>query len=347
MANGQLVAARLRPAGAGASLSFVLVRHEVFVQPDPTGVLALWSSLLSGQPPLPTWEKPGRLDYNAEPATVYSLYMHLGEIDQMNFDVPDEFNPGWLNRVLVRKKECDLAIDAANRLHPALDAIRNATPNDFSQPPPPAANRANLISQLYLDKYYLGIFLDRLAAGEIAMAPTSQMILGRILAPTAIRVLLGDFLGTAGAISVNGGTTTTGIRVEVFAPQNVSTKLFSEVTGKSSWDVPAGTRAPTVRYASEWARPLTAVEQAAAQANGFDLKLVNWWREVSEAQAWVLDPPPAAKLPHDGVVFHYSPLDFLDAVNGATWLSEWSKYRVRDAMGSDVPPPARPRSRRV
>ena len=40
MANGELVAARLPPPGAGASLAFVLVRHEVFHVPDLSGPFA-------------------------------------------------------------------------------------------------------------------------------------------------------------------------------------------------------------------------------------------------------------------------------------------------------------------
>jgi hypothetical protein len=57
--------------------------------------------------------------------------------------------------------------------------------------------------------------------------------------------------------------------------------------------------------------------------------------------------PPAARVPNDGNVFHYRPLEFAKWLNGVTWASEWPKFEVTDAGGTAAAKPARPRSRRV
>jgi len=88
-------------------MSFALVRHESL---PPAGLDRAAGTV--GRRRIRVWRPArshsnGRIDYTAEPSVVYSLYMHLGGADQFDFDLPVEANPGWLNRVLVRKKECD------------------------------------------------------------------------------------------------------------------------------------------------------------------------------------------------------------------------------------------------
>ena len=58
--------------------------------------------------------------------------------------------------------------------------------------------------------------------------------------------------------------------------------------------------------------------------------------------------PVSAKLPLDGRVYHYPPIDFVQWLNDVTWSSEWPKYRVTDATPpAPVARPATPRARRV
>jgi hypothetical protein len=357
MANGDLVAARLLRPGAGASMSFVLVRHEVYhvrdaivaaivAANDPAnpaaGAGAMLAKLGIPLPKLaPSWA--GRIDYDQEPTTVYSLYMHLGGTDRMMFDtvVPD--NPDWLNRLLIRKKECDLAINNAGALHPSLAAI---PPGEFSRPAPPAANRPTSLELMRIDKDRLGTFLDELRRGDVATAPF-RVSLVDAFGPTPIKVVLGDFLGLAGTIRVVGPIPVPGILVEVFSPGLIDPAFFTEVKGKTSWDPPVGVAHPAIPYISEWARKPSAAERMAMQGIGVNPDLVPWFDKVTITQLWNAQLSLSAILRTDGLVYHYSPLDFLRWINDVTWKSEWPKYKVVDAFGKDMQAPSKPRPRRV
>jgi hypothetical protein len=210
MANGELVAARILTPGTGVNMSFVLIRHEVFHTADASGWNAIFASL-AGTPPPAQVASTGRIDYTVEPSSVYSLYMHIGGGDQVNFDTPVAANPSWLNRVLVRKKECDLAIDSTGALNAALQAMPTA---DFTTPLP--AGRTDPISLLRLDKDRLTTFMNHLRAGDVAPAPVRGA--ADAVGPTPIKVLLSDYLGTAGITRVTNGAPSTGVLVEVFSP---------------------------------------------------------------------------------------------------------------------------------
>ena len=155
----------------------------------------------------------GRINYDTRPTTVYSLYMHLGGIDQMNFDRVAAGNPDWLNRVIIRKKECDFSIDATGQLHPALRAMPAA---DFTRPAPAAAGRPTSIELLRMDQERLGFFLDDLRRGNVAPAPIRHSVSDRF-GPTPITVALGYLLGLSGVLRVSGGASPPGICREVSA----------------------------------------------------------------------------------------------------------------------------------
>ena len=78
----------------------MVVRHEVFHRLDGR---AAAPAAAGG---LPTFAD--RIDYDVAPSTVYSLYLHVGRPDGMRFDRVDAGNPDWLNRMLMRLKECEL-----------------------------------------------------------------------------------------------------------------------------------------------------------------------------------------------------------------------------------------------
>jgi hypothetical protein len=318
LANGELVAARFARPNGPASLSFVLVRHRVFHQlqadPAPADV--------------------GRLNYDRPPSTVYSLYMHLGHPTGLDLTAINQANPDWLNRVLLRKRECDLGVTFFD--HPTHHGI----PDDaWSHVLPGTGTRPALADGWRIDQAALGQFLTTLQAGAVAIAPAVDQ-------GTSVQIILGDYLGLGGA--VGKGTTDFGIRVEVFSP-SLQVPGFVLTGGGMTWDpVPASfSGQPVQRYPSEWSREPTAAETAALLAAGADVSLVTWWPEVARAMTLDSRVAEADRLPMDGRVFHYQAFDFMAWLNDLTWRSEWPKFKQVDSAGSPLPAPAQPRSRRV
>lgn len=342
LANGELVAARYPTAGQ-VSMAFVLVRHEIFHRLDPEGIERSKGVVDPKDAGHGGRADTGRLDYNVEPTTVYALYMHLGRHDQMNFGQVNDHNPDWLNRVLIRMTECDLALPptAPGTLHPQL----NHWSADLTQPPSTSGDRPTPLQAWQQDQADYRRFLTQLAAGQVAMAPLRSPL--DSIGPTPVRVILGDYLGVAGVIRQEAGVPTFGVRVEVFSPQ-VPDNRFTPVYNRDSWDVPGGVTHPVLYYQSEWARTPSPAETTELQELGVDPAAVTWWPDVPIRQFWDLLTPPNAKLPLDGFVYHYAPIDFMQWLNDLTWSSEWPKYKVMTTATPPAPvarPPA-PRPRR-
>jgi hypothetical protein len=342
LANGELVAARY-PDGVGVSMAFALVRHEVFSLQDLSGIARGLGANSPNDAAHGGFADAGRIDYNVEPSCVYVLYMHLGRHENMSFERVNDHNPDWLNRVLVRMTECDLALPPANpgTLHPTLQGWQA----DFTTPPSMIGVRPTPLEAWQMDQGRYRFFLNDLASGRIAVAPHS--FFDQRIAPTPIRVLLGDFLGVAGVIRRQAGVSTHGLRVEVFSPAPVNS-FFNVVDNQANWSVPPGTIHPTLLYQSEWAGVPSAAESIALRAFGVDPQFINWWETVAVSQLWDTGLPSNVKLPRDGRVHHYEPLEFIQWINDVTWTSEWPKYRV---VNNAQPPvavarPALPRSRR-
>jgi hypothetical protein len=129
-------------------------------------------------------------------------------------------------------------------------------------------------------------------------------------------------------------------------PLTVNAVAFPEVQNKTSWD-PGTAATPTIRYVSEWAfTELTTAETAAVTAAGANPALMRWWSDAIANQVPQVGLAAQHKLPINGLVYHYAPLDFMRWLNGITWASEWPKYKVTDG-GSPVNIPAKPRARRL
>ncbi len=348
MANGELVAAYYPTAG-DVSMAFVLVRHEIYHVLDATGVSRQNGATSATDPGHGGLADIGRIDYDREPSSVYSLYMHLGRPGTMSFTQVNDQNPDWLNRVLIRMAECDLALPSTatppGSLAPPLAKIKA----DISAPPRMnggvAGTRATPHQAWQMDQVSYRTFLSDLAAGDVAAAPFSSS--RDVDGPTPVRIILGDYLGVAGVIQKQANVATYGLRVEVFSPSLISTD-FTEVDNQTSWQVPAGTTKPALKYQSEWSRVPTSTEATALQNIGVDPTAVNWWPSVIMSPThWDVGTPANAKLPKDGIIFHYKPSDFLQWINDKTWSSEWPKHKVV----SGTPPtavarPASPRPRR-
>jgi len=333
MANGELVAARLPAAGQGVSLSFLLVRHEIF------------HAQLSANPVMaPVYPAVGRLDYAREPSFVYTLYMHLGGpvgASLPNIEQPDPqwistSNPDWLNRVLKRLIECDAGLSmygAATTPAALRDGIAD------SSRPPGTVHRPTILESWQTDQIELRAFVSRLRSGQVAIAPPRSM------EATPIKVLLGDFLGDGGVV-VAGPGGHRGIRIEAFS-RTLFSNDFVPASGTAGWVPPLGSGPHALYYQSEWATTPTPADVAILTGNQIDPALMSWWPEVAHATMTDASLPPDSQMDVGGWAFHFQPSDILRWINDLTWRSEWLKYRVTDDQGNDMSCPVRPRSRRV
>jgi hypothetical protein len=323
VANGELVAARFPAETGQVSMAFMLVRHEVFHAPDP-------------RPAAPAAAPPvfaDRIDYNAvDPTIVYTLYMHLGRPTGINFAAVVDQNPDWLNRVLTRKKEAELGV--AFKASARGQAVAAAKWNDV--PPSMTGTRPTLAAAWDADNRGLAAFVNALSTGATAVVPLDADA-------TPIRILLGDFMASAGVISRDHASTKRGVRVEVFSNDLIST-LFTVTdtsTTTNTWAPGPGAATQAVRYCSEWARTLTDAEKTSLQVAGVDLSLIDWWPAVVLATG---NPhfSGGGALARNGMAYHYELTNFMDWLNLVTWKSEWPKYRTVDA-GGGVPAAPRPR----
>ena len=301
----------------------MVVRHDVFHR-------------LDARAPNPAANPPvfaNRLDYDAEPASVYSLYMHLGRPAGMSFDTVVDANPDWLNRVLARKKEAQIGELFRNR----QDGGQSIPVAKWNDRPPGNPRRPTLLEAWIADNASYTAFLDTLRFGNLAIVPLAADT-------TPIRILLGDSLAIAGVTFRNQATTRRGVRIEVFSNRQVGGNdfLFTDSTASGGgWQPPTGTgEPPIIRYPSEWARDPTDAEHASLQAAGVPTGLVNWWAAVQLASLHARFPADAA-LPANGSVTHYDPITFMPWLNRRTWRSEWPKYRATDPAG--IPAAPRPR----
>jgi N-acetylmuramoyl-L-alanine amidase len=183
MANGVAVAAQL---GNAANPGFLLVRHEVFHQGGA-----------------------GRIDYDLPPTYVWLLISFLLSPDATLTNISAN-NPDWLNRFVMRLKECELAV-AYHVAHPVDHALTSAW-GHAPRSAPGAVARPSTGAGIERDAVAYRVIADELTARRPARLPieTDANV-------TTVRVLLGDFIGTPG--NLPGGAA--GIQVEIFS----STKL--------------------------------------------------------------------------------------------------------------------------
>jgi hypothetical protein len=323
MAGGEVVAARFATANTGVDFSLLVVRHEVFHQLDPRPAAAA--------PPGGLPQFANRIDYDTAPASVYSLYLHLGRPAGMNFAAPVDANPDWLNRMLIRYQEATLGV--AFRASAVGQAIPVGTWDNF--PPGGGANARTSVDRSWTaDHNNYGPTLTRLQRGDLTLMPGQRDV-------TPIRVLLGDYIGDVGVIRRDAAGAHFGVRVEVVSADVISHDFTETVTDATRlWDPvagPAGTR-HAVRYPSEWsANPTGAILAAMTAAGVTDTSLANWWSDVSLASTMHADWPDGASLP-PGSVVHYDPYEFLPWLNARTWTSEWPKYRAQNLTNPGAVP---------
>jgi len=181
MANGVIVAARL-PIADPATDGFLLVRHEVFHR-----------------------GANGRIDYDVEPTFVWTLTYYLRNA---GFSIPaappavagagalPATNPDWLNRLIIRLRECELAV-AFRTAHPANVAANAALHRGWAHAPSGAGPRLATGQEIERDATEYRAIATELSAGRVALFPLESQT-----AVTPVRVCLGDFLGFPGRIPV-------------------------------------------------------------------------------------------------------------------------------------------------
>jgi hypothetical protein len=332
LANGEVVAARFATANTGVDFSLLVVRHEVFHQLDPRPAAA---APAGGLP-----QFANRIDYDAAPASVYSIYLHLGRPAGMNFRAVVDANPDWLNRMIIRYQESRLGVTF--RTSHAGTAIPTATWDNFPPGDVGGVNARTSVDRSWTaDNNNYDPTLRRLQNGDLALMPAGREV-------TPVRVLLGDYVGDVGVIRRDAAGAHFGVRVEIVSRDVISADFTETVTdGARLWDPvagPAGTR-HAVRYPSEWsADPTGAVLAAMTAAGVADTSLANWWQDVSLASTMHVNWPAGASIPAGSIV-HYDPYEFLPWLNARTWTSEWPKYRATNlANPGTVPATPIPRS---
>ena len=332
IANGEVVAARFATANTGVDFSVLVVRHEVFHRLDPRPAA-----------PAPAGGLPqfaNRIDYEVEPSSVYSIYMHLGRPAGMNFGAVADANPDWLNRMIVRFTEARLGVTF--RASPPGQAILAATWDNFPPGDIRGANPRTSVDRTWTqDNDNYAPTLRRLERGDLTLMPAQREV-------TPVRVLLGDYVGDVGVIRRDAAGAHFGVRVEIVSSDVISTDFTETVTDANRlWDPvagPAGTR-HAVRYPSEWsADPTGAILAAMTAAGVTDTSLANWWDDVALVSSMHVNWPDGSSISR-GAIVHYDPYEFLPWLNARTWTSEWPKYRANNlANPGAVPPTPIPRS---
>lgn len=283
MANGVVVAARLALNNNPATTGFLLVRHEVFHH-----------------------RVGNRINYDLAPTFVWSLTYFLANagfgVEQISED-----NPDWLNRFVMRLKECELAVAfrTANPPDPALPAshLRNVLNRGWTHNPSGAGPRLATGQEIERDAIAYRGFANDLLAGRHVLFPLEANP-----SPTPVRVILGDFLGFPNRMTANvAGVQQDGIQIEIFSNDRLP--------------VPGA----ALRLCSAF--------------------FEDWWEAASAAIRH--EAVAGMDLPVIPLVWHYRMTDFLEWINNITWASEWEKYGVVDAAGAAVAAPARPITRVV
>jgi hypothetical protein len=186
LANGIMVAARIPLATTHdpSTTGFVLTRHRVFWQ-------------LNGN----------RINYDLPPTYVWTLISFL-EMANASFTTISDQNPDWLNRIIVRATECELA-DSFHQQHPSAALERG-----WNHQPIARGARLATGQEIEWDAVAMRGYLTDLAAGR-------HVLLGleTDTTPTPITIILGDLIGFPNELSA----AVRGIQVEIFSrdPLNV------------------------------------------------------------------------------------------------------------------------------
>ena len=187
MANGVVVATRFAFSNSPSNSGFLLVRHEVFHESNAN-----------------------RINYDVAPTYVWTLTHFLANVG-ISVDQINGAHPDWLNRFVMRLKECELAVDFHGRTFAPTNtnlALRNALTRGWGHNPSGAGPRLATGQEIETDATAYRRIANELINGRHALFPLEANP-----APTPVRVILGDFLGFPNFMAQGQ----TGIQIEIFS----------------------------------------------------------------------------------------------------------------------------------
>lgn len=252
MANGVVVAARFALSNDPAASGFLLIRHEVFHR-----------------------RVASRIDYDAAPTFVWSLIYFL---DNAGFSIPaappalpdptPAANPSWLNRFIIRLRECELAVAFHNAppAHVNVEALRRG----WDHPPSGAGPRFATGQEIERDATACRGIANDLIAGRHALFPLEANP-----APTPVRVILGDFLGFPNRMAENQD----GIQIEIFSNERL--------------DVPGAVLRACSSSTEDWWRAASAATRHESvvdmdlPASGFPVGGMAWHYPMTDFLEWI------------------------------------------------------------
>jgi hypothetical protein len=245
MANGVVAAARLGtsttdPAAGG----FLLVRHEVFHRTVGNGI-----------------------DYDRAPTFVWSLIQFL---HNPGFNIPaappalpaatPSGNPSWLNRFIMRLRECELAVQF-HRANPGNAALTRA----WGHTPSGAGPRLAIGAEIENDATTYRALAATLSASGVALFPLEAQT-----NTTPVRVCLGDFLGFPNVMPSGRQ----GFQMEIFSTDRLN--------------VPGAAQHPVFMATETWWRDATAAVRHEATADA-DLPPngIAWHYRLTDFLTWI------------------------------------------------------------
>ena len=185
MANGIVVAARMPNPVDAMHPAFVLARHEVFRQADAT---------------------TGSIDYDLAPSIVWTLTTHLA-CDQIDYVHHSTNNPDWLNRLLTRLTECELAV-AYKQAHATQSANDKKYQKAWDHAPTSEGTRPTTGAGIQADATEYRRIVTDLQANKHVLFPLESTS-----DTTPVKIILGDFLGACGTLP----NAATGVQVQIFS----------------------------------------------------------------------------------------------------------------------------------
>ena len=244
MANGVVVAARFALSNNPASSGFLLVRHEVFHH-----------------------GAANRIDYDLAPAFVWTLIYFL---DNAGFSIPaappaaagatSAANPDWLNRFIMRLRECELAVQYHN-----ANAANAALTRGWAHNPSGAGPRLATGQEIEQDATAYRALANDLQLGRPVLFPLEANPV-----PTPVRVILGDFLGFPNRMAQNQD----GIRIEIFS--------------NAELDVPNRTRRACSASTEDWWRAASAaIRHEAVVEMDLPPDGVAWHYQMTDFLEWI------------------------------------------------------------
>lgn len=257
MANGVVVAARFALSNEPADSGFLLVRHELFYQ-----------------------AANNRINYDLAPTYVWSLIRFL---ENAEFNIPaappalpgttPAHNPSWLNRFIMRLRECELAVQFFT-----AQAGNAGLTTAWAHNPSGAGPRTATGQEIERDATAYRALASDLSAGRVALFPLEVTT-----DTTPVRICLGDFLGFPNRMPSGQQ----GIQVAIFSKEQLS--------------VPGATQRAISAATESWWADATAANRHEGSVDADLPANMAWHYHMTDFLAWINAITWASEWPKYGV----------------------------------------------